>query len=89
MIFNTGVRASAEDIELARVKSHEVRTTPFIRVMDKWMPDVALESFQTWLDGLAVRYGLPEPGLVDGDVNHYGMTPDGEFNRYEPDGGNK
>jgi hypothetical protein len=29
--------------------------------------------------------GLPPPGLIEGQVNHYGLLPTGEFNRYEPD----
>jgi hypothetical protein len=85
MILRTGVFASAEHVEEARRRSRAVRETPVMCVGGVWLHEHESEIFKKWLDDLAQAYGLPEPGRVDGEVNHYGMTSRGEFNRYAPD----
>jgi hypothetical protein len=69
------------DIALARAA--DVRETPVIYMWGKWLNELAAAAFHTWLDELAVKYGLPAPGRIDGEINHYGMTSEGEFTRSE------
>jgi hypothetical protein len=83
--IRSGVCASREDADIALARAADVRDTPVIYMRGKWLNELAAEAFQTWIDELAVKYGLPAPGRIDGEINHYGMTPEGEFTRYEPE----
>lgn len=79
VIVNTGVFASKDEIEECRRWAREVRDTPVVFVHGQWLHEAASEAFRAHLDALAVAHGLPEPGLLDGETNHYGMSKDGEF----------
>lgn len=86
-VINTGVFANPEDTAEARQRSHDAHSVPLIgRNLDlaAQVINAGQEAFKGWLDALAVRYGLPPPGMIDGAVNHYGMSSKGEFTRYEP-----
>jgi hypothetical protein len=84
-VVQTGVFASMEQLAQVRKAFHEARETPVMRVHGVWMHEEALESAKSLVDKLAVECGLPPPGLIEGQVNHYGLLPTGEFNRYELD----
>lgn len=84
-VINTGVRVSPEDVEEMRAAARECRSAPVARVHGRWLHEDAEEIFHIKLNALAVRYGLPPPQrLPDGALNHYGMSKDGEFTRWEP-----
>jgi hypothetical protein len=85
MIKHTGIFASEDDIKDLRARSKEVRDTPVVRVMGRWLHEDVAENFNRRVDELAVKYGLPTPGLCGGEVNHYGVDADGQFTVYEPD----
>lgn len=80
----TGVFVSEEDRIEARIRSKAAKNAPVMKVANFWVHEEASEAFVDYLDKLAVKYGLPEPGRIDGEVNHYGLTAKGEFSRYEP-----
>jgi hypothetical protein len=82
--INTGVFATPDEVTEAKRRSVEVRDTPVVKVHGEWLHDAALESFQAWLDGLAVAHGLPAPERdADGDVIHYGLAGTGEFTKWD------
>lgn len=85
-IENTGVRLSPELLLEANRRAAEVYNTPLVIVHGRSLRDDAREAFMAWIDERAQEHGLPKPGLIEGDVNHYGLAPNGEFTRYEPDG---
>ena len=84
MIKPTGVKAtSAELLEAASI-SKRARSAPVARVQGHWLHEDAAESLGLYIDSLAQRHGLPPPGMIDGEINHYGMSNEGEFTVYEP-----
>lgn len=85
-IRNTGVFATLDERNALAAHSANVRRTPLIEVCGKWMPDVEREGLMRAIDDCAISHGLPTPKRIGGDVNHYGMTIDGEFTAYEEDG---
>lgn len=85
-IKGTGVRATAEEIAEARRAAADVRDTPLVIVHGRDLRRDVREEFMARVDALAMAHGLPKPGLVDGEVNHYGLAHDGEFTVYVPDG---
>jgi len=86
MIKGTGIKASAEDIERAKVWAAECHSTPVIKVHGHWMHIAAENIFKERVDALArEKYGLPVLAQIDGEKNNYGMGNDGEFLVYEKD----
>jgi hypothetical protein len=85
MIRATGVFATEQErAELLRRK-FQAAETPVIKVHGRWLADDAHEAFMAAIDALAVTHGLPEPKPYGDDVNHYGMSNDGQFMIWEPD----
>lgn len=80
----TGVFVSDEDRVEARRRLKEASFAPVMKVANFWVHEEMAQTFADYLDKLAVKYGLPEPGRIEGEVNHYGLTAEGEFSRYEP-----
>lgn len=89
MVKNTGVFVSDEHRNAAIDNARGAISTPLVKVLGKWLPDLERASFGDWIDALAQSYGLPPPAKNrDGEAVHYGMTMRGEFTRWEgnPDG---
>jgi hypothetical protein len=87
-IVNTGVFATGVEIDEVRAASESLHSTPLIfpsGLKSARLMDATFERFKNLIDELAQKHGLPAPGLIDGEVNHYGMSNSGEFTRYEPD----
>jgi len=85
-VIRTGVYASATDTAVARSRADLAYCTPLIGrnlELAAQVIEMGREEFKAWLDQMAESYGLPPPGLIDGVVNHYGMSDEGEFTRYE------
>lgn len=80
----TGVFATPEETEEAR-RMFDVGPLIFPNGMrSAEAMDTQIERARAWLDELAQKHGLPAPGLIDGEVNHYGMSAKGEFVSEEP-----
>ena len=87
-VVSTGVFATeAERGEMAE-RSRDIYSTPLIfpnGMLSALAMDSVVEAFATRIDELAQAHGLPSPGLIGGDVSHYGMAKSGEFTRWEPE----
>lgn len=84
-IINTGVFATEEEVhELRQIR--EYLSAPLVHLTMKHAEnlDRADEDLKAKIDRLAQEHGLPAPGLIDGEPNHYGMSAKGEFTRWEP-----
>lgn len=86
MIKGTGVKATQEEIDKAKQLAQEVLDTPLAIVAGKDLRYEARESCMRQIDAMAIAHGLPALGLIDGEPDHYGINPDGEFTRWVPDG---
>jgi hypothetical protein len=85
MVKSTGVYLTETQITEAKRRSREARETPVIKANGRWLHEDAEAAFKRWIDELAVSRGLQAPGLIEGEVNHYGVSPQGEFVVYVPD----
>lgn len=85
-IKGTGVFLTPEQLADARQRAAAVRATPVMKVAGRWVHEDAAEAFAAWRDIVAIEKGLPAPGLLEGEVNHYGISLEGELTTYEPDG---
>jgi len=82
VIQGTGIQAGPEVIEQAKARMREVQAAPVAFVMGVWLHEEARESFGLWVDDQAQRHGLPPAGLMpDGQIDHYGLSTEGEFTR--------
>lgn len=81
-VVSTGVRAGPEVLAAARQET--LAGGPAVKVYGKWLNENS-EEFKLQVDRWAVEAGLPEPEEIDGETNHYGMTADGVFTRWEED----
>lgn len=83
----TGIKVSPTDKETATRSADQVQSTPLIKVLGHWLPNDEIERHATLIDDMAVKYGLPPPVTIRGEVWHYGMTDDGEFSLADPNEG--
>lgn len=74
--INTGVYATPEEVVELRKLSEQARET--------WIDERALGELARRIDECAVSHGLPAPPMMPDGLDHYGMSPKGEFTRMGP-----